>query len=176
MDRASSVAGQLTPLGAVAGVYTAYIWKNVTFTFWFGAATLESCATMEEGCRKCAAEHPERLSSINVMIPGGRNMPDAAARAEIVRIVREYGNSTAALAVLIPGSGFWASALRSVTVALSMVRPQGMPMQIFGDTAQLSDWLAPIHSERTGVPLTAAELLSVIQELERALAVTVAAA
>jgi hypothetical protein len=175
MDRASGLEVQLRHYRTIPGVYTGYVYLNVNFVFWFGPATLESCALLDEDGRKRAAEHPEGLSSINVMVPGGRGLPEAAARAELARIMHDHGKSTAAVAVIIPGSGFFVSAMRSLIAALSMVRPQGMPLQTFGDAAQLSEWLAPIHSERTGVPLTAAELLSLFQQAERALAETAAA-
>jgi hypothetical protein len=167
MDRASGPQPQLTFLNSVPDVYTAYIWKNVAITLWFGPATLESCAILERGCRKQAAEHPEGLSLVNIMIPGGRSMPSAAVRSELARIMREHTQNAAAIAVIIPGSGFWASALRSLIVALSMLRPREMPLQIFGSAPPLVEWLLPLHAARTGLQLEAAELLAALRQAER---------
>jgi len=167
MDRPSGLNPQLTHLNSVPEVYSAYIWKNVVITLWFGAATLESCASLERGTRKQTAEHPEGLSMVNIMVPGSRSLPGAAVRAELARIMREHATHAAAIAVIIPGSGFWASALRSVVVALSMLRPRDMQLSIFDSAPPLAEWLAPLHGARTGVQLAAAELLGVLREAER---------
>ena len=167
MDRASSESVRLTHLNSVPDVYSAYLWKNVAITLWFGAATTESCVSLERGCRKQAAEHPQGLSLVNIMIPGGRSMPGAAVRAELSRILRDHSQHAAAIAVIIPGSGFWASALRSMVVALSMLRPRDMQLSIFGSAPPLVEWLLPLHAARTGVQLQAAELLAALREAER---------
>lgn len=167
MDRLSGPQSRLTFLNSVPDVYTAYLWQNVAITLWFGPATLESCVILERGCRKQAAEHPEGLSLVNIMIPGGRSMPGAEVRSELTRIMRDHTQHAAAVAVIIPGSGFWASALRSLVVALSMLRPRDMQLQIFGSAPPLVEWLLPLHAARTGVQLDAAELLSALREAER---------
>lgn len=168
MDRPSRVeAASLTHFHTVPGIYSAYIWKNVVLTFWFSGATLESCKPYEEGCRACAAEHPEGVSTINVMVPGSRNFPEPEARVELSRILRQYGKSAAAIAVVIPGTGFWTSAVRAVVAALTMVKPRELPMQVFGGPAELAVWLAPLHGERTGVRVEATELQAIYEQAER---------
>jgi len=175
-DRDSTVFQRLTQLQDVPGVYTTYIWRNVTVTFWFGPIDMEGCAELERGCRKIAAEHPEGVTAVNVMIPGGGSMPSAAARAELARIMREYNQSAAAIPIILAGDGFWASAVRGMIASLAMLRPRRLQLQIFGTAAAAVEWLLPLHAAATGVQLDAAELRLVLQEAERAAASTRAAA
>jgi hypothetical protein len=143
---------------AFPGVHSSYLWKNVAITLWFGPATVESLPVYEQGCKRFCEKYPGGVSSVHIMVPGGSSMPTAEARAELSRIIRSFGHHTVGVGVIIPGSGFWASALRSMVTALAMLAPRGFGLQIFGDHETLSEWLAPLHSARTSVPVQPAEL------------------
>lgn len=166
MELSPEGSRRVTHVNTVPDVYSVYTWENVAFMFWFGPPTLESCAVLERGSQKQHAEHPEGLSLVNVMVPGGRSMPSAEVRTEITRIMRESTKNAAAIGVIIPGTGFWASALRGMVLALSMMRSRQLPLQIFADATELAEWLVPIHGERTGVRFQAAELVRALKEAE----------
>jgi hypothetical protein len=175
-ERLAAVEAELQAVSSFPGIYSSFAWKNIGITFWFGPVTLESCNPYERGCRAQIEQHPEGLSSVNIMVPGGSSLPSAEARAEIGRIVRDLGKHAAAMPIIVPGTGFWASAMRSLVAALAMMRPRETQLQVFGTARELAEWLPPIHVARTGVQLQAAELLSVLQAAERMAAATRAAA
>jgi hypothetical protein len=158
---------EVTEVSSFAGVHCAFVWKNVAITVWFGPATMASLAVFEKGCRSNCAQHPEGISSVHILVPGGRSMPSAEARAQVGRIMRENAQSTVAAAALVPGDGFWASALRSMMTAILMLAPRSMAFRMFGDLDQLAQWLGPLHSRATGVVVEPSELLRVLQYVQR---------
>lgn len=153
-------------LGAVDGVYSAYRYRNVTITFWFGAATMESLISFERGANEARALQPEGLSIVNIMVPGGRSMPSAEVRQKLGQIAATYAAHTAAVAVVIPGTGFWASALRGLVTAISMFVPRGYNLEIFGSFQEVAAWLPPVHAARTGVSIDGRELLRAMRAAE----------
>jgi hypothetical protein len=170
VDQASAATNsvRIAPSSAVDGVYTAYLWNNLSIVLWFDAATLESIVAFENSCRERVQQFPHGLSSVHVMVPGGKSMPTAEARTELSRVIRDYAQYSAATAVVIPGAGFWASALRGMVTALAMLARSTVKPRICSDFADVAAWLPELHEQRTGVRLEPAELLRALQEAERA--------
>jgi hypothetical protein len=154
-------------LSAVPGVYSSYLWKNVAFIVWFAPATLESLAVFETGIKSLTERHPEGLSSVHIMVPGGKSLPTAEARAELARLMREYATLSSHVAVVIPGSGFWASALRGVVTALAMLSPRDKKPHICGTLPEVALWLPDPHRARTGVRVEPEQLLAALRYVER---------
>jgi hypothetical protein len=157
---------QVTAASAFPAVHASYSLENVAITVWYGSATMESLAVFERGCKPFCARYPQGVSTIHIMVPGGTAMPSSDARAELARIVRENAQHAAAAAVLIPSNGFWASALRGMVTAMQLLAPRSMSLQIFAELEPLANWLAPLHTLRTGVALEPSELLQVLKELQ----------
>lgn len=147
----------------VSGVYSAYRWKNVAVTFWFDAATMESLRSFERGASETCALHPEGLSLVMIMVPGGRSMPSAEVRAKFGQISAMHAQFIAAAAVLIPGTGFWPSAIRGLVTAISLLAPPKYDFEVFDSLSDVASWLTPIHAARTGVELDHQVLLRVMQ-------------
>jgi len=168
-DQATATASALglTLASAVDRVYTSYVWKNVVIVVWFDAATVESILVFERSCQERAQKHPQGMSSVHIMVPGGKSLPTAEARAELSRVMREYAQYSAATAVVIPGTGFWASALRGMITAVSMLARTSANPRICGDFAAVAAWLPEVHEQRTGVRISANELVSALQSAER---------
>lgn len=164
----SEDASALEPalVGAVSGIFCAYRYQNVAITFWFGPATMESLVVFERGANDNAQLHPQGFSLINIMVPGGRSLPSAEVRAKFAQIAAEHAQRTAAVAVLIPGTGFWASAMRGMITALSMMSPRDYELQTFGNFPQMIEWLVPVHARRTSVAIEPRELLRALQTAE----------
>jgi hypothetical protein len=164
----ASSALQITPLTTLPGVYSAYLWKNVAITLWFGPPAMDDVATYERGCRARAEEFPGGVSSVHIMLPGGRALPSPEVRVELRRVIQTYSYVSAGIAIVIPGVGFWASALRGLVTALSVLGKTDIKPQICGGYAEVAAWLPEVHRERTGVQLDSGELLSVLQKAELA--------
>lgn len=160
-------------VSAYPGIHASYLWQNLAITLWFNAATMDSLARYAEGGARFCGNHPEGISTVHIMVPGGKSMPTAEARAELGRIIRELSQNAVAAVAIIPGSGFWASAMRGLVTAVAMLAPRGFNLQTFASISQAAQWLAPIHSSGTGVRVESAELERI---LEHALRVGTAAA
>ncbi|MET0390851.1 MAG: hypothetical protein ABW321_33065 [Polyangiales bacterium] len=151
----------------IPGVYSAYVYKNVSILVWFGPMLMEDVATFEQGCQAMCEIHPEGVSSVNIIVPGGRSMPTAEVRSELTKVLARYSPHTAGAAVVIRGDGFWASALRGMIIALSLLLPRRRHFQIFGSLDAAAEWLPALHAEKTGVTIGSDELLTVLQQVER---------
>lgn len=161
---------ELLETGAFPGIYTSYAWKNLIVTLWYAAATPESLPVFERGCKRVCAEHPEGFSSVHLMVPGGTQMPSAQVRAELARILRDCVPQVAAASIVIPGTGFWASALRSMVTALTLLLPREFELKICGELGEVAQWLAPRHTAATPVSLEPAEILQALTLARRAAA------
>lgn len=161
-------AVRITPSIAVSGVFASYLWKNVVIVLWFDAATVDSIVAFDRSCMESVREFPTGLSSVHIMVPGGKSMPSPEARAAISRLTREYEQYFAGTAVVIPGAGFWASALRGMVTAGSILARSKIKPRICADFADVIDWLPDAHEQRTGVRIEAQDLLSALQSAERA--------
>lgn len=155
----------LTPLTLIPGVISAYMWKNVAIALWFGPLSLADAPAFEAGCKLNTEQHPEGVSMINIMVPGGKSLPTAEARQELGRIMREYQGSSAEVVVVIPGAGFWASAVRGLITALTMLAPR-YRVHIVGSFLEVAELLPSPHRARTGVELDPKELLRALRWVE----------
>lgn len=154
---------ELAPYGTAAGVFSAYGWRNVAITLWFGPATVESVKAFEDICQRCVDAFPAGGASVHIMIPGGKSLPSAEARSELARVFSKYAAYSATTAVVIPGTGFWAGALRSLVTAFSLVAQLANKPQVFADIHAVSEWLPASHTERTGIAVTSRELLAALR-------------
>lgn len=159
---------EVSEASAFPGVHTSFVWQNVAIHVWFGPATMQSLVEFDRGCKSISGKHPEGISSVHIMVPGGTSMPTAEARTEVGRIMRENAKHTTAAATLIPGNGFWASALRSMVTAILMLAPRSLAFRMFSDMESLAEWLAPLHSRGTGVVIQANELYRALRFVHRA--------
>lgn len=163
-EAASSVeVTQVVLMHAYEGVYAAYAWKDVIITVWFNPATVESVAAFAAGCKKLEGTSA-RVSTVHLMVPGGRTLPSTEARHALIRVFKDYAPYTVSVAVVIPGTGFWAGAIRSLVTALTIVVPGVNPPRIFADIDGVAAWLPEVHREKTGNVLEPAELFRALRE------------
>jgi hypothetical protein len=167
---ADKASVELTLEGAVAGTFALYSWKNLQFMLWFSPATVESMEVYGRLDATARERHPNGVSFVHFMVPGHFQLPSPEARAAFMEIAKRNIAWIAAIAVVIPGDGFWASAIRGMITALRVLGPRELQMRIHSSTDEIPDWLPAVHSERTGVPLAANELARALLQLRRTLA------
>jgi hypothetical protein len=153
----------------IPGVYTAYTWKNISIALWFGPpASLDDVATFERACQRRAEASPHGFSTVHIMVRGGKSMPTPEVRAELSRIFRHYSQFAAGVVVVIPGKGFWASAIRGLVTALTLISQTDVKPQICETYGEVAEWLPGVHAERTGVQVDSRELLGALSAVELA--------
>ncbi len=164
----AAVAREIVPVDSVRDVFAGYVYRNVLITFWFGPATMQSLEVYEQSAKVRVAQNPQGLSVVNIMVPGGQSMPTAQARSRLGQIATEHAKAVAAVVVMVPGAGFWASALRGLVTAVSMLVPRDVRFHICGSLREVAEWLPPQHRERTGIAIDAQALLRVLQAAQEA--------
>ena len=163
--RSAATHVTLTQRHGMPGKYAAYLWKNIAIIVWFDGPTLESLRSFERGSQEMIAEHPEGLSSINILVPGGR-LPTPAARRELSRILDAHAPHHAGSAIVMRGDGFFASALRGLLTALQLLQRKTIPQQVFSDYETAVTWLLRLHAVRTTETLDSTELLAALRQVD----------
>jgi hypothetical protein len=140
------------------------LWRNITVGVWADQATTEAAQRVLELSRSLAKAHENGHS--NVLFVLNNVAPPTPEANQIFTQMHDYKVSgLACLAIVIEGSGFWASAMRSTITGARIARPGSMRLGVADDIEQVLEWLPAEHSARTGVKVTEAELRSVLLTL-----------
>lgn len=158
-----AVAVELTELGGEPGALVVSGWRNLSFVVWIGPASAGNVAVLDQISMRVRDQHPQGTSAVHI-VRGGIPLPSAEAREALVRMTNEYASSLAAVGVVIGGSGFWASTMRSVVTALRVLGSRAFEMRIHGTVEEIVEWLPAVHLKRTGVKLEPGELLQALRK------------
>ncbi len=156
----------LTVLDAEPGHFLFAAWKNVSIFIWRAQATGMAVLRLARATDPVYAAHPEGVSNIHV-VPAGTDLPTAEAQREMLALMKSRADRRACMVVVLGGSGFWASALRSFITSVRFVSPRSHALTILGSLEQAAFWLPRPHFERSGVWLERAELLAALLSVER---------
>ena len=147
------------------GVCTMGTWKNVGVVVWCSQATASAVRHLAQ-FTQTMREQPTKTSAIHI-VHEGAGLPLPEAREALVKLLREKSDHLAGLAVVIGGSGFWASTMRSAITGMGMLSPRSTEMRLHGTIGEVLQWLPRAHRERTGITLESAALVQVLQEASR---------
>jgi hypothetical protein len=158
---------ELVVLDTEPGAFGFFAWKNVTIIVWMGpgsTAYVARLALASEGVRE---RFPKGGSSVHIVLPSAK-LPDNPTRDSLVRLQDEYGDWLAGLGIVIGGSGFWASTMRSVITAMRLATKRAFELRIQGSVEEIAAWLPAIHEKRNGVVLDPARLLEMLRQANSA--------
>jgi hypothetical protein len=147
------------------GAFTFFGWKNMSVIVWSGQVTLASVERLERTSRLMRKRFPGGVSTMHI-VRGDITLPDAETRGALVRQSKENGDWLTAVAVVIGGTGFWASTMRSVVTAIGMLGSRAYEMRIHGSIEEVVRWLPAVHLKRTGVQVDPEQLLSILRRSE----------
>jgi len=136
-------------------------YKNLNIIVWYGSASAAAVDMIDEATVGRVRDCPTGISAIHVVLPTA-GLPSAEARDGLVRSGKRWAAQLACVAVVIERKGFWASAMRGAVTGIQMLIPRTYVSQVHDSLEQAAEWLPPHHAKRTGVQLSAAELLSVM--------------
>jgi hypothetical protein len=145
-----AATAELTLLDSEPGVVTVYAHGNITIIVWWGRASPQAAQRLHRVTEQRRKQHPEGLSAIHI-VKGDVVLPDQATRDALVRVMKDSDTSLAALAVVIGGGGFWASALRSVITGMRVLSRSAFELRLHGTIDEALAWLPDKHAQRTGV-------------------------
>jgi hypothetical protein len=168
MDRAADDTGSdsLTILGSYPGAYRVQLWKNVSICVWVGRATqlaAEELVSITQHTIEVVG--PKQRFSFVHLVAEGIELPDSGARGVLVQIMKDYADHMGCAAVVLAGTGFWASAMRSFVTGVRVLAPRTFDLRVHAQIAELLEWYPAEHARRTGLEIDPASFLA---ELARA--------
>jgi hypothetical protein len=141
------------PAAFLIGVY-----KNLLISIWHRQATRPELERMAKGVQDVARSHPEGFSEMHV-VAEGIGIPDRKAVNAYVDLIAQV-NPPVCISVVLGGTGFVVSTLRSVVTGLSFAFRRGS-LGLHADVREAARWLAIQHPKRTGVAIDASQLVMV---------------
>jgi hypothetical protein len=90
-------------------------------------------------------------------------LPAPDVRAHFVDALKKNAENLACVAVVVAGTGFWTSALRSFVTGLRWLAPRSFEFRMDSTVEDVAKWLPAEHATRTGVELDRRRLVQVIE-------------
>jgi hypothetical protein len=108
--------------------------------------TLEAVEAMGRGMAKLVHRY-NKLSSLSLV--DRKNGPNTTpeARDAITEIVRKHSHGITGAAVVCEGTGFRATAIRSIVTAIHMASRSSHPSKVFSEPEPAIEWLASTRSD-----------------------------
>jgi hypothetical protein len=148
-----------------AGVMIVRGWRNLGICVWTGQATGHAAAMVAQ-----TLDRPEvqglRQSFVHV-IHNKLPLPDSKARQIFMQLMKDRADGLACIAIVVLGSGFWASAMRNAVIGMRVFAPSTFDFRVFGSCEEVVGWLPAAHERQTGIvipPLALAKWLSNARE------------
>jgi hypothetical protein len=157
----SPPARTLELLDSEDGEFSVFGWQNTTIVVWPQQATGTAVRRLAKVTAAKALEFREGFSNVHV-VKNGAGMPTPEARAGFVEMMEKHCKELACVGTVLLGSGFWVSALQSVTTGMRMISPRSFDHRINNSFEALVSWLPKEHRKRTGVSLESRELLAAL--------------
>jgi hypothetical protein len=133
-------------------------WKNVLIVRWESAANSSAVERLAKVSKALAAAQLQtRRSNIHI-IADGAGLPTPTARAGFIQLMKEHGDRLACVAIVVGGTGFLASAMRSLMTGMRLLAPRSFNYRLHGSTDEVVEWLPAEHLARTGEELDSRQL------------------
>ena len=144
------------------GAFIFGAWKNVFIGVWESQATMPAVDRMVRATTILNDLHPMGRSTIHVVAQGA-GLPAADVRAHFANALKKNAENLACVAVVVVGTGFWTSALRSFVTGLRWLAPRSFAFRMNSTIEDVGKWLPAEHTKRTGVGLDRKRLVQVIE-------------
>lgn len=131
--------------------------QNVTLYAWRASPEGVDTDAIYRVAQKLIARYPGGGSGLH-WAQENAGLPTAEAREGFKRILQDFGGRPGEVGVILPGSGFWASAVRGMIAGLRLAAPSRVGMRVSTSVDELMGWFPAAHAKATGVRVTAAEL------------------
>jgi len=130
--------------------------RNMTFSAWNAPPTAEHVDAFIALAEQLSQNYPLN-SNITLVMPDA-DLPETEARVALERLTSEYARVIHSVALVIDGTGFRASIIRSFLTGLHLLRGNGYRCKTFTKPVEANPWLLPPHNADTGVELSEREM------------------
>jgi hypothetical protein len=124
--------------------------RNVLIHSWSARATGPAVARISVATQRMIASYPSGISTIH-MIANKVGVPEAEARSALMKIMSEQAKHLACVAVVVGGTGFWASTMRSFVTGMRFMTPRNFDLRLHGTVDEVLAWFPKEHMKQTGV-------------------------
>jgi len=125
-------------------------WMNVSIGVWVGQATLPAVRRVLRMSSEQAQRYPQGRSSV-IFVLDQLQAPTPEAQEELKKF---YGtDGFAGFAIVVEGTGFWASGIRSMANNAQRTASSGVVQRVSTTIDEVVSWLPALHVARTGVTL-----------------------
>jgi hypothetical protein len=138
--------------------------RNLMIVYWTSRATESAVNRLAAVTERVLERYPAGLSAVHV-IASTAGLPTPEARAGFIKIMREKAAQLACVAVVVGGTGFWASAMRSFVTGLRFMSPRSFDLRLHGAPSEVMMWLPKQHTKLTGVTLDARQLERILESV-----------
>jgi hypothetical protein len=147
-----------------SGVFAIFTWNDVVVVRWLGErARGPFVRLLADATGPLIASFPRKISVVHMVTPRGE-LPTAEGRAGLTEIMDRDGKHVACVAIILPESGFWASAFQGFITGMHMVAPRSFALRIESSVAGVAQWLPHEHLQRTGTFINPAELAGALND------------
>lgn len=146
------------------GHFTLGVFSNVAVCGWRGAITPAAVVRIGEiafSLKERAG--PVRHSYVHMMTERVQ-LPDANTRHEIAKLMPELVDLVTMIVVVLDGSGFWSSALRSFITGVRVLAPRNFDIRAESSIENVLSWFPSEHLKRSGVTVTREQLEYLMRE------------
>jgi hypothetical protein len=153
--------GEPVVLDSEPGAFIFGAWKNVFVGIWESQARLPAVERMVRATNALNDLYPAGRSTIHIVVDGA-GLPAADVRAHFAGTLKKNAGQLACVGVVVGGTGFWTSALRSFVTGLRWLAPRSFDFRLSGTIEELAQWLPAEHTKRTGVEIDPRRLVQVL--------------
>jgi hypothetical protein len=139
--------------------------RNIMIIVWSDRANGPAVAKLDVGTKRMVAAYPSGFSAIH-LIANKAGVPSPEARSSMMKIMSEQAKSIACVGVVVGGTGFWASTMRSFITGMRFMTPRNFDLRLHGTTAEVVDWLPKQHAKLTGISVDAKTLARVLDSVD----------
>jgi hypothetical protein len=133
---------------------------NISIAVWVGQADLNAAQAMLRASDGMAQRNPRGHSSVNFVLDGLAG-PTPEAQPIFKQLLGRRAQLACA-AIILEGSGFWASGLRGMLSNTHREAGGGVPLKIETSVDPLVGWFSEQHQARTKVELQPMQLRDVL--------------
>jgi hypothetical protein len=133
------------------GVFHYCAWRNVSIGVWVGEATLSAIDSLSSFGASMGTFHPHGYSSV-VFILDRVPAPTRDAQKSLEKLFNAR-TSLACVAVVLEGTGFWASGIRGMITNAHRGATGTVKLNVTTSIEGVLSWLPPEHGAATGVAL-----------------------
>lgn len=142
-------------------------WNDYFIVIWRNETKMEAVEGMTKLFDEFAGQHPDGVGFVTI-VERNAPLPPGSVRDALARFLGQ-ATTIKGSGVVFEGSGFRASAVRSVVTGLTMLAKQPFPHKVFATVEQVTTWLVEEINRAMGSSTGADELLDGIRTLRREL-------